>query len=265
MTPRVFICHASEDKARFVTGLAEKLSERGIDVWIDQWELYPGDSLVDKVFDEGIKTADAVIIVLSKNSVDKPWVHEELNAAFINRIEEKTKLIPIIIDICEVPGCLKSTVWISIANLEDYSEDLNRIVLSIHGQKEKPPIGKKPKYTQISIDKLHNLTKIDTIVFKIIYDSAIEIGQPSVASKDVFERINAFDIDYPIFIESLEMLNDCHFLKVEKIFGGTIPFVKTTITGFELYAGKFIENYPIMVSVVVQKIVNENMKNSRQI
>jgi len=265
MTPRVFICHASEDKARFVTGLAEKLTEKGIDVWIDLWEIYPGDSLVDKIFNEGIKTADAVIIVLSKNSVEKPWVLEELNAAFVKRIEEKTKLIPIIIDRCEVPGCLKSTVWISIANLENYSEELSRIVVSIYGQKGKPPLGKKPKYTQISADHLPGLTEIDSIVFKLIYDYAIEIGQPSVASKDIIGRINAFDIDNLLFIESLEILDDYHFLKAERTLGGNIPFIRTTITGFELYAKNFIKNYPDMVSVVKQKIVNEDMKNSRQI
>jgi hypothetical protein len=49
-------------------------------VWFDEWEILPGDSLEEKVFDEGLKNADTMVIVLSGNSVDKPWVREELNA-----------------------------------------------------------------------------------------------------------------------------------------------------------------------------------------
>ncbi len=34
MTPKVFISHASEDKARFVTEFATKLRENGVDAWL---------------------------------------------------------------------------------------------------------------------------------------------------------------------------------------------------------------------------------------
>jgi hypothetical protein len=65
MHPKVFLSHASEDKGRFVLDFARQLRENGVDVWLDQWEMKPGDSLVDKIFDEGLKDASAVIIVLS--------------------------------------------------------------------------------------------------------------------------------------------------------------------------------------------------------
>jgi len=61
MNPKVFISHASEDKDRFVLAFAEKLRARGIDAWLDKWEMYPGDSLVEKIFEEGIKQAQAII------------------------------------------------------------------------------------------------------------------------------------------------------------------------------------------------------------
>ena len=49
--PKVFISHASEDKDRFVLGLATKLRDSGVDAWLDKWEMLPGDSLVDKIFE----------------------------------------------------------------------------------------------------------------------------------------------------------------------------------------------------------------------
>ena len=77
MAPKVFLSHASEDKDRFVLAFATKLRQNGIDVWLDKWEMLPGDSLVDKIFEEGLKEASAVIVVVSRHSITKKWVKEE--------------------------------------------------------------------------------------------------------------------------------------------------------------------------------------------
>lgn len=111
MPPKVFISHASEDKDRFVLDFASRLRAQGIDAWLDRWEMLPGDSLVDKLFEKGLHSATAVVIVLSTNSVDKQWVREELNAAFVKHVEGGTKLIPVVLDDCRVPECLASTLW----------------------------------------------------------------------------------------------------------------------------------------------------------
>ncbi len=62
--PKVFLSHASEDKERFVINLAIKLRSKGVAVWLDKWEILTGDSLIDKIFEEGIKKAQAFVIVL---------------------------------------------------------------------------------------------------------------------------------------------------------------------------------------------------------
>src|SRR5215208_5342480 len=108
MNPKVFISHAREDKERFVLAFARRLRAQGVDAWVDQWEILPGDSLVDKLFEEGLREADAVIVVVSRHSVDKPWVREELNAALVNRINRRTRLIPVLIDEVPVPQALRS-------------------------------------------------------------------------------------------------------------------------------------------------------------
>ena len=58
-TPRVFISHGSEDKDRFVLGFATQLLARGIDAWVDKWEIALGDCLVQRIFSIGIAGADA--------------------------------------------------------------------------------------------------------------------------------------------------------------------------------------------------------------
>src|SRR5215207_9497571 len=96
--PKVFVSHASEDKDRFVIDFATKLrSEQGLDAKVDTWEILPGDSLVRKIFDEGIGEAEAVIVVISEHSINKPWVREELDVSTVRSIEDGIKLIPVVI------------------------------------------------------------------------------------------------------------------------------------------------------------------------
>ena len=60
--PKIFLSHASEDKDRFVLGFARQLRENGVDVWLDQWGMRPGDSLADKIFEEGLNIVRSVRI-----------------------------------------------------------------------------------------------------------------------------------------------------------------------------------------------------------
>lgn len=144
MNPKVFVSHASEDKERFVVDFATKLRSKGIDAWLDKWEILPGDSLIDKLFEEGIKNAQAVIIVVSSFSVNKPWVREELNAAMVRKINGGSKLIPVVIDDCDVPEALQSALWVKIKDLNNYEAEFESIVRAIYEHREKPPIGAPP-------------------------------------------------------------------------------------------------------------------------
>ena len=49
---KVFCSHSSADKPR-VRAIAEQLAAAGIDAWVDQWEIAPGDDIV------GVGWADA--------------------------------------------------------------------------------------------------------------------------------------------------------------------------------------------------------------
>ena len=80
MNPKVFISHAREDKERFVIDFASKLRANGVDAWLDKWEMLPGDSLVDKIFEEGIKEADSFIIIqdfkyIISDHIKQIWSH----------------------------------------------------------------------------------------------------------------------------------------------------------------------------------------------
>lgn len=65
---------------------AKLLRARGVDAWLDQWEIPGGEGLVERIFDDAFSECDVFIVVLSKYSIEKPWVKLELNTAVVKRI-----------------------------------------------------------------------------------------------------------------------------------------------------------------------------------
>ena len=76
---QIFLCHSHADKL-FVRKLAGHLSDLGVRVWLDEWELEPGDSLHGCI-GQALQTVAKVGVVLSPNSVASRWCQSELEQA----------------------------------------------------------------------------------------------------------------------------------------------------------------------------------------
>lgn len=90
----VFISYTSEDKS-VVRSLAEKLTERGIRVWFDQWELRPGDSIV-RVLSDAIASATAFLVCVGGKTGGR-WMEHELNQVLQSREDRKQLVIPVLL------------------------------------------------------------------------------------------------------------------------------------------------------------------------
>jgi hypothetical protein len=88
----VFVSHASEDKDAVVRPLAEELDVLGLNVWYDEFEAEPGDSLRE-IIDEGLKGSNYGAIVLSQNFFGKGWPENELNGLFQRQMSDDEKVI----------------------------------------------------------------------------------------------------------------------------------------------------------------------------
>ena len=139
-TPRAFGSHSSQDRA-FVERFAADLRAKGIDAWYSGWEIKPGDSIRGKI-EEGLGECDYFIIVLSKISIERPWVLSELDTATVRKINGKVKkIIPIKIDECaDVPAILGSLCWEDFSD-QSYDTALERIIDSIFERDVRPPLG----------------------------------------------------------------------------------------------------------------------------
>lgn len=255
---QVFISHASEDKERFVIKFASYLLNKGIEVWLDKWEMLPGDSLVDKIFEEGLKNASGVIIVLSNNSINRKWVREELNTAVINRINKNSKLIPVILDGIQretIPQSLHNTVWEIISDINNFDNNADRIIASLTGLKLKPSKGRLPKYAISQIDIISDLTKIDTLVHKAICEIGMEDGDLIAESSKIFAALEVVEIPKEEIIDSIQILDNRYYIKASWDSGGFSHALITTF-GFQEYARLYLINYNESINSVASYIVN---------
>ena len=263
--PKVFISHASEDKERFVIDFATKLRENGVDAWVDQWEIKPGDSLVEKIFEDGIKNMDIFVIVLSKFSINKSWVIEELNASVVKKISKNIKIIPVVIDDnIEVPEALKSTVWQKISNLDNYELEFKNILGAIFNIDTKPPIGAKPSFALPDI-QINNLAKIDSLIFKALGDIVFTTNEEFLSIESIKSLEKELNLSSEQINESLEILENHSYITLKHLLGPVYPRVQFTENGIITYAESFIENFQEIFFNVIHLIMNEEIKSNKEI
>lgn len=91
---KLFISHASEDKADFVEPLVAALQAAGFEVWYDKYELTMGDSLLQKI-SQGLRECDFGVVVLSPDFFKKKWTQAELDGLFAIESTERKVILPI--------------------------------------------------------------------------------------------------------------------------------------------------------------------------
>lgn len=263
--PKVFISHASEDKERFVIDFAKKLRSNGVDAWFDQWEIKPGDSLVDKIFEDGIKNMDIFIIILSQVSIKKPWVREELNASVVKKISKQIKIIPVLIDHdIEVPEALKSTVWVKIDDIDHYENEFKSILSAIFDNNEKPPLGSKPKFALPSI-QINGLSKIDSLILLTLGDLAYENNEAHLSPDQIKNLEKRLELSTEQINESLEILENHYYVQIKHLMGSKFPIIEITTNGIITYGEHNIENFSQLFKEIIHLILNEQIRDSHEL
>ena len=113
---RVFLCHASIDKPA-VYHLYQRLIAEGVDVWLDESKLLPGQDWRLEI-PKAVSSSDVVIICLSNNSISKEgYVQKEIKLALDaadEKPEETIFLIPTRLENCTVPVRLSKYQWVDL-------------------------------------------------------------------------------------------------------------------------------------------------------
>jgi outer membrane protein assembly factor BamD (BamD/ComL family) len=113
---KVFLCHASSDKPA-VRDLYKRLLVEGVDAWLDQEKLLPGQDWRVEI-PRAVREADVVVICLSNKSITKEgYVQKEIKFA-LDSADEKPQdtifLIPARLEDCVVPEQLGRWQWVDL-------------------------------------------------------------------------------------------------------------------------------------------------------
>jgi hypothetical protein len=101
----VFLCHASADKP-FVRQVCNDLAEAGHKVWMDEFEIAVGDSIVEKI-NEATNNADALVLFVSASAVSSDWVKREWQSALARQLSgTPIRILPAVIEECQHPSLL---------------------------------------------------------------------------------------------------------------------------------------------------------------
>ncbi|MEO8355499.1 MAG: TIR domain-containing protein, partial [Chloroflexota bacterium] len=128
---KVFLCHASGDKPP-VRELYKHLVAEGVDAWLDQEKLLPGQDWRLEI-PRAVQDADVVVVCLSNKSVTKAgYVQKEIKFA-LDIAEEKPEgaifLIPARLEHCVVPERLSRWQWVDLYEENGFTRLLRSLKL----------------------------------------------------------------------------------------------------------------------------------------
>ena len=91
-----FLSHNSPDKPA-VEQIARWLEDKaGLKVWLDKWNLIPGDPWQEGI-EDALDQSRCCVVFLGPNGLG-PWQNEEMRAALDERVAQKTiRVVPVLL------------------------------------------------------------------------------------------------------------------------------------------------------------------------
>ena len=171
---RAFFSYSHED-TETIEAIASWLSKKELDIWVDHWQLTPGDSLIERV-SEGIETSDKLLVFLSPNSVNSNWVRKEVASGLILELAEEKGygskfVIPVLLIPCKVPIFLRDKVYADFSNkaFDSACEELLR------GIKDEPK-GIQDKKLQNGFVRTYTVEPINQGKYAMIVEFGVSVS-----------------------------------------------------------------------------------------
>lgn len=191
--PVVFLSHASEDAA-LARRIAETLTKSGIDTWFDGWCITAGDSIRQRI-DEGLGGCTHFVVLLTPQSVTKPWVKAEMDAGLIRKLSTGGRFIALRcgLSVSELPPLLQG-----LHSPEVTPDDLDwqQLVNDIHGVTRKPPLGTVPSVI-VQGSTSSGFSPAATAVAKLFVETSVHALQhdPSFNTSELASTLGLSDED----------------------------------------------------------------------
>lgn len=264
MNKKVFISYSSKNKD-FAYKLANSLYNHGISVWWDEWEIKPGDIIVDKI-NFGISDSGYFLLILTPESTSSEYVKTEWTSAFTLACNKKDlKIIPILKETCEIPTILQGRKYIDFR--KSYKTQIKILINSLLDELKRDASNKLnlEKYwiNEYSVGDLNTKLAAIEILFNIgskltinYILADIELQDDRVQNKILNRISGCFDTDFLPHINRLSssknprlaiqangfLINLGDRMKIHEIF----KYAKSNdiiIKKYALRTISYIENY----------------------
>jgi hypothetical protein len=107
----VFLSYSSKD-ASVVHPVEQRLRDDGLRVWLDVFEILPGDSIPIKI-EEGLEHSRVLVLFMSTNAFGSDWSQLEANTfRFRDPINRDRRFIRVRLDQSPIPGSLAQLSYI---------------------------------------------------------------------------------------------------------------------------------------------------------
>jgi small GTP-binding protein len=132
----VFLCHNEADKAE-VKEIGERLKERGILPWLDEWELPPGQPW-QRLLEEQIPQIKSAAVFVGAEGIG-PWQRQELDAFLREFARRGCPVIPIVLPTAtkqpKLPLFLEGMTWVDFRRPDP--DPMERLVWGITKERVK--------------------------------------------------------------------------------------------------------------------------------
>src|SRR5919107_2233715 len=141
----VFISHSSKDNL-VVRALAQRLRDDGLRVWLDDWELKPGDNIPHKI-EEGLEHSRILLLCMSAHAFGSDWAKlESQTFRFRDPLNRQRRFIPLRLDDTEPKGSLAQFSyinWLPRARKQSYPQLLEACLPATKPSEAKAPTAGK--------------------------------------------------------------------------------------------------------------------------
>jgi tetratricopeptide (TPR) repeat protein len=159
-----FFSYKRKDASQFVGELAGAIQDRGYGVWFDEFEIKPGDSITASI-ERGLSNSLIVVLFLTQNYFEG-WSEQERRSAFNLFVSQKTRLVPLWLEI--------DSAYVS--QKAPFLSDLAAIVID----------AVKPSTVEDVCKKLENLIKISQLYIEKTETETHYVFTPKQSSQKGF-------------------------------------------------------------------------------
>ena len=229
----IFISHASSN-LQDALGIKKHLLDLGFTVWMAAEDVQPGVNFAEAIT-KSIRTSDAVIVLLSPESIASPHVKREVNLT----IDGQKFLIPVLLGVQKdfvstLPEDWK--YWLTVVQILNFkdssttameiSDVLNqKLKKSALGKPEKKGVGFFGKISNLSLPGKVLLGVIMAVVIGAIFSLSSAITGTDITTDEVTAPVDATIVSKVIVAKESMMATD---------FSNELPGFPTAIVDYEL-------------------------------